>query len=443
MSSSSSLSNSSPRVAILGGGITGITLATLLERRGVDYQLFEAAPKLGGLCGSETIDGFTADVSGGHIIFSKHKPVLDFIFDALSEVGVQETKRKTGIYYRGRYVRYPFENGLADLPAEDNYACLSGYVHAYMERQAGTPQPENFEGWCKWRFGEGISENFMFPYNRKLWKTDLEEMSTRWVAGRVPDAPVDDVLRAATGVRTEGYQHQSVFWYPLEGGFERIVTAMAERLDAERLHIQTPVSQVTRRADGSGYDVDGEFFDKVISTIPLLELEKILDGIPDDVHAAFDKLDYLSLATVFVAIDAPPTTDRSWVYLPHPETGPFNRITHLSNYSERNAPPGKSSILSEVTYRGELDNGRSFQDGVVKNLADCSLLDPNRVLWTKSWKNKYAYIVFTHDLEPSLEKVRSHLKSVDIDILGRFGNYDYFNSDQCIKAVMDYVADWA
>jgi protoporphyrinogen oxidase len=427
------------KTAILGGGITGVTLAALLEKKGADWELFEGGSRLGGLCQSETVDGFVADRAGGHIIFSKHQEVMDFVLGALGEGNYHESVRKSAIYYRGKYVQYPFENGLADLPPEDNFDCLSGYVEANYHRRDGSEAPDNFRDWCLWRFGDGISKHFMFPYNEKIWKTPLHELSSRWVAGRVPDAPVEDVLRASIGIRTEGYRHQSVFYYPLKGGFETIVTAVASRLDQDRIHVDRKVQNVVKTEDG--YEVDGQHFDKVISTIPLQELHKTMPQVPDAVARAFGRLGYTSLASIIVAIDAPARTDRSWIYFPHPETGPFNRLTHLSNYSPGNAPEGASSVMLEVTYRGDLKIDQTYLDAIMKNVVDCEIADADKILFAKAFQNKYAYILYRQDLEENLEIVKSWLNRQGIDILGRFGNYDYFNSDQCIKAVMDYVAE--
>lgn len=428
------------KTAILGGGITGVTLADRLTAKNIDWTLFEAGPKLGGLCGSETHDGFVGDISGGHIIFSKSKEVMNYLLEALGPNGAHQSKRNTFIYYRGKYVQYPFENGLYDLPKEDNYECLAGYVDAHMKRKLGAPEPENFKDWSLWRFGKGICEKFMFPYNEKIWKVDLSELSTRWVRGRVPDAPVEDVLRASVGIKTEGYVHQSIFYYPMTGGFEQMVLAIGNRLDQKRLRIGSPVKSLVR--SNGKYLVNGEAFDRVISTIPLKELVKVLDGVPADVTAAFGRLAHTSIASLLVAVDHPARYDHSWIYFPHPENGPFNRVTHLSNYSPNNAPPGKSSLMCEITYHDKMDVGPEFQRQCVKNLADCGLIDASKVLWTRVWTNKYAYILYRHDLEENLDVVKGWLKKQGIDILGRFGNYDYYNSDQCVKAAMEFAAGY-
>jgi len=46
--------------------------------------------------------------------FLKDKEVLEVIFNLLGD-NVVKNKRNTKILYKGRYVKYPFENGLHDL----------------------------------------------------------------------------------------------------------------------------------------------------------------------------------------------------------------------------------------------------------------------------------------------------------------------------------------
>ena len=43
------------------------------------------------------------------------------------------------------------------------------------------------------------------------------------VLARIPKPPMEDVLKSAIGIPTEGYLHQLHFYYPIEGGFEAMV----------------------------------------------------------------------------------------------------------------------------------------------------------------------------------------------------------------------------
>jgi len=64
------------KTAILGGGLSGLSLARLLHERGDEVVVLEAEEQYGGLCRSLTENGFTFDIGGSHIIFSRDKEVL-------------------------------------------------------------------------------------------------------------------------------------------------------------------------------------------------------------------------------------------------------------------------------------------------------------------------------------------------------------------------------
>src|SRR5262245_8468068 len=109
------------KVGVLGAGVSGLSLAHFLEKRGHDVEVFEASSAAGGLCASETVDGYVADKAGGHIIYSTDREVLSFVLGILGDGGAVESRRETRIFHHGNWVTYPFENGLADLPAQHNF----------------------------------------------------------------------------------------------------------------------------------------------------------------------------------------------------------------------------------------------------------------------------------------------------------------------------------
>ena len=423
------------KTAILGAGISGLALARFLVEGGLDstdLHLFEAAPKAGGLCHSKTVDGFTYDISGGHILFSKDAEALQWMKD---EGGGDEAfvrrDRNTKIRFEDRWVHYPFENGLGDLPPQANFDCLKGYVESWHARHgSGSEAPRDFKSWIQWRFGEGIARHFMDPYNEKIWKRDLEHISSGWVAGRVPDAPVDDVLKSAIGLRTEGYKHQAIFYYPVEGGFQAITDHMAARL-ADRIRLSTPVQRLDR--SGAGWEVDGEAFDCVVSTLPLTAMPAIVGDMPADVAGAMRGLEYNSMVTFLLALERPEHPDLSWIYLPHASQGPTNRVTYMSNYSPGNAPAGKTSFLCEVTVPGGVPApGAELEREVVDGMVAAGLMTRDELMFTDRSDVKHAYVVFDHGYDGRRAVSLEWLEANGIEPLGRFGRFDYDNSDQCV-----------
>ncbi|MEY2806126.1 MAG: protoporphyrinogen/coproporphyrinogen oxidase [Planctomycetia bacterium] len=423
------------KIAILGAGVSGLSLARFLVEGGVpadDLTLYESAPVAGGLCRSKTVDGYTYDVSGGHILYSKDKPALEWI---LAQGGGRErftsVERHTRIRYGQRWVNYPFENGLGDLPPEANFECLRGYVNAWHDRASrGTSAPQEFGAWVRWRFGAGIAEHFMDPYNEKVWKRAMHELTSDWVAGRVPDAPVEDVLRSSVGIRTEGYTHQSVFHYPLQGGFQAITDALHARL-AARVKLGHRVECVEKT--GSGWSVDGDMHDCVVSTLSLTDMPAIVRAMPSDAARACRELEYNGIVCILVALDRPEHPPLSWIYLPHASQGPANRVTYMSNYSPHLAPAGKSSFLCEVTVRGGAPcPGAQLEHEVVEGLVQSGIARRDEVLFTDRSEIRQAYVVFDHGYAARRQAALSWLEGHGITQLGRFGRFEYDNSDQCV-----------
>lgn len=428
------------KIAILGAGITGLSIGYKLAERApeVEFTLFERGERIGGLLASESRDGFTYDVAGGHIMYTKD-PALKAHLWGLLGGEVVESRRQTRIFYQGRYVNYPFENGLGDLPQADNFRCLKGYLDAHMARQAGAvPAPTNLREWILWRFGEGIAEAFMNPYNEKIWKSDLTDMSFEWVAGRVPDAPPDDVMRAAVGIRTEGYTHQLQFGYPLRGGFQSLAEATAAPI-RDRIRLGTPVERV-RRSD-AGWEVNGERFDRVVSTLPLRFVSDLLEDLDPEVDAAIRALQHLNVLCFLIGLEYPNRFPYSWIYLPHAENGPVNRLTHLGNYSPENCPPGCSSVMCEVTFRSheEAPDAAATLAQIIERLDAADIIDRTRVVSTSVSRADDAYIYYSLDFPRNIGLIRDHLDSIGFDTCGRTGRMEYFNTDHCVAAAFRYV----
>src|SRR6202011_2867883 len=260
-------------IGILGGGISGISLAAHLDE---NVEILEKRQRIGGLCGSIIDQGFTFDAAGPHIMFSKNKEVLGLMVSVLGD-NVHQKRRENRIWFKGRLVKYPFENDLASLPPEDNFECLYGYV----ANPRASDTPANLADWSYKTFGAGISEKYFIPYNRKLWNYDPEKIGLEFVS-RIPKPPMEDVLRSSIGIPTEGYLHQLYFYYPIEGGYEALVHAFAKQVRGA-IRTLCAVTEIAR--DGDGWRVstnDGAVhsYDTLVSTLPLHELLQVWRGAP-------------------------------------------------------------------------------------------------------------------------------------------------------------------
>ncbi len=419
-------------IGVLGGGLSGLALASRLR----DAEVLERDDRPGGLCRSLREDGFTFDPHGSHVLFSRNPEAMAF-YETLLEGNVCRRRRNTKVFYKGRYVKYPFENGLSDLPLEDNLACVLGYVQAYAARLAGTaPTPTNFKEWMYARFGKGITETYLLPYNEKIWKTPAEAMGIEWVEGRVPDPPLEDVLKASLGIPTEGYVQQLNFLYLREGGVESLIRGLLPRVP--RMRTGFAVTSIRRKGDGwiVGDGSEQREYDELVATIPIPELVRALADAPKDVRVAGEALTHRALVTVMVGIAHPHLNDFSWVYFPTPEDGRFNRISFPSNFSDRAAPEGTSSAMAEITCEVGDDvwssSDEALAEHVVERANHLGIFRRADVTFARVARTPYAYVVFDRNHRRNLDCVTAYAKKMGMHLLGRFGQFEYINTDQVI-----------
>jgi len=429
-------------IAIIGGGLTGLTLGYLMNQKNLNFKILEKEYNCGGLLKTINENGFIFDYGGSHIIFSKNRKILDFMINFLKNNKIRN-RRDTRILYEGHYVKYPFENGLSDLPRQDNFECLYQFIQNLVIKEKGLlKSPINMKDWFYYTFGSGIAEKYLIPYNEKIWKYPLEEMSPVWVE-RIPQPPVEDIIKSSLGIPTEGYTHQLFFYYPSLGGIQSLAKAIENPIK-DKIITNFEVKSI-KKEDGkwvvSNKKQELEF-DKLISTIPLPELFKALDNIPPKVLEAVNNLRFNSLITVGIGINKPKINNFSWIYIPDKNIL-THRISFPSNYSPYVVPEGASSILAEITYRnGDEISKMSNNEIIEKTVSDLDklgIINKNDVILTTIHNFKYAYVIYDLNYKKTLEIIFDYLREIGIDSIGRFGSWEYANMDRIIEIVKDYA----
>jgi len=429
--------------AILGGGLSGLTLARFLHEKGDDVVVLEAEPDYGGLCRSRINKGFTFDTGGSHIIFSRDAEVLAFTRRMIAG-NEQRNSRNTKIFYKQHLVKYPFENGLSDLPSEDRFFCINEFIKTLIAVESGEhPPPKNFREWIYYTFGKGIAECYMIPYNEKIWKYPTNQMSLHWVDGRIPRPPVEDVIRSAIGIETEGYTHQSVFSYPLDGGIEALIRAIAEPIN-KFIRTGFRITKITR--SGMVWQISNGIeiieADRCICTIPLQRLLPCLEDVPAEVKKAAGALRYNSLVCVNIGIRGH-VPDISWLYVPDPDLGKTNRISFPSRYSQHVAPAGCNAILAEITHHPGDEIATMTDDDLIKQVTEMlqkmGILKTDHVIFSSVERQPFAYVIYDLDYQKNIALVKDYCRHVGIPLVGRFAQFEYLNMDGCIRSAMDFV----
>lgn len=421
-----------PTLGILGGGISGLSLASLLRR---PAEVLEADARPGGLTRTFGRNGFLSDV-GGHIMFSKDREVLDLMVRTLGD-NVAQRRRNNKVLYEGTYVKYPFENGLGALPKEVAYDCL---LH-FLKNDAKPPPHANFEEWMYYSFGKAITERYLLPYNRKIWKMPPSEMGIEWVE-RVPRPPLEDVVKSAMGIETEGYTHQLHFFYPKTGGIESLAKAFAAQVRARQKLVTDYRVEKVRRRDGKWLVNDERAYDTLVSTLPIQTLLLALDDVPPRVADAADELRYNSLRVVMLGIARREGLDEmTAIYVPDPSVT-FHRVCFNCAFSPEMAPSGHASISCEITTNPgdgvyELSD-EELCERVHRELVRVGVLRPDdQVVERVCQREFYAYVVYDLGYAERTRTVVDWLRERGIHAAGRFAEHVYVNMDACVRRALD------
>ena len=164
-------------------------------------------------------------------------------------------------------------------------------------------------------------------------------------------------------------------------------------------------------------------------------LPGVIEGLDAGAAQAMTELSYNSITCVLLALDRPKHPDLSWIYLPHESQGPANRVTYMSNYSPGNAPEGQNSLMCEITSPGgQPIAGPELEQQTIDGLIHAGLMTREELLFTDRESSRFAYIVYDAPFEARRKTALDGLAAFGIEALGRFGQYEYWNSDQCVIA---------
>ncbi len=395
---------------------------------GKDYAVLERDGEVGGLSRSVTTRGYVFDLAP-HIFFTGSQYVNGLVKELLNDDLIRQ-RRRAYIYTLGTYVEYPFEVNLHGLPQRVIDECIEGARHR------PEIEPTNFMKWISTTMGEGVARHYMVPYNEKIWKYPLERMNTEWIAGRVPAPGVEEMIEGAEGKVERDYGPNAYFLYPRLGGIGAIPNALASRV--QNISLESNVSgirqkgkhlEVTYQKRGEPKKLEA---DRVLSSVPLPELVKMIDSAPEDVIKASEALIYNSLACFNIGVDRRAISDKHWLYFPEKKY-PFNRISFPMNLSPETVPKGKSSVVVEVTYRGARPDAEETKGRVGEGLVDAGILrDDDTLEVFDALDFRYAYVVYDLDHRRKVNLIHGYLNSIGVSPMGRFGEWEYLNMDKAI-----------
>lgn len=411
---------------ILGAGLAGLSAAYHLKG---EYEIYEKELRVGGLCRTENLGGFQFDYAV-HILYSSDAYAAHLIRGLLGDNFTAQAK-SAWVYSKGVLTPFPFQANTYGLPVEVVKECILGLIRARYEGNSHGP-PRDFEGWVLRTFGEGIARHFMLPFNRKLWAIPLRQMTHEWIADRVLQPELEEVLEGALREQSKIFGPNAQFWYPREGGMEALPRAFLPHIRG--LHLESEVVEISPREKRIRLR-NGEIrpYRRLIFSLPLPALLDLIEDLPPQVRRATAVLEHNTILAVNLGVEREAISDKHWIYYPE-ERFVFHRISLPMNFSPSMAPAGKSSITVEIaTSRHKPVEREGLVDRVIENLVEAGILkDKGEVSVTQVLELTPAYVIYTHPHRESVSLVHGFLRENDIYPCGRFGDWEYLNMDHAI-----------
>jgi protoporphyrinogen oxidase len=411
-------------VAVLGAGLTGLSASLHLGRARVGHRLFEREAVAGGHAVTVEEGGFRFDRTG-HLLHLRDPAMQALAYELLPEGQYRKLQRRSAVFSHGVYTRYPFQANTFGLPPEVAFECVSGFVEAHFAQHQA--EPRDFEQFCLRHFGSGISRHFMLPYNSRLWGVPPSEITSEWCQRFVPLPRIEDVLRGALGAQTPELGYNASFLYP-ELGMGSFSAALAARTPVE-------LGRAPRRIDlqrrSLVFDDDELPFDVLVSSVPLPSLLRLLGELPAAVSDAASKLRATHLHYLDLGLRVPNPNPYHWIYVPE-ERYPFYRVGCYSHFSDKLAPPGKSSLYVELVDRRAPNPERVLPD-VIAGLRALGLLksDDDIELWRLRTID-YAYVIYDHHYRAALDVIEPWLAAQRIVSSGRYGGWNYSSMEDAL-----------
>lgn len=381
---------------ILGAGPSGLALAHTLADQGVPRDQLVVVEKesvAGGLCRSQEVDGAPLEIGGGHFLDLRRKEVLDFLFRFLPATEWETYQRVAKINLRGQEIDHPLESNLWQLTRADQVDYLMSIAQAGCV--SGQPMPALFSDWVRWKLGERLAQDYMLPYNRKIWSMDLDRLGTYWLY-KLPDVSFRDTLMSCLEGKPYGaLPAHGTFLYPKRYGYGEVWRRMGEAL-GDRLVTDCPVTAI----DLASRTVNGRWrAGTIISTIPWTLWPRVA-AVPAPIVARIGELVNVSIDVDYHAENLP--SRAHWIYEPRED------LVHHRLLARHNFCHGS---------RGHWTETNVARSGPAVGFRH---------------RNEFAYPVNTCSKREAMAEILTWAKGHGVIGAGRWGTWEHMNSDVAV-----------
>jgi protoporphyrinogen/coproporphyrinogen III oxidase len=376
------------RIAIIGGGISGLSAAFALEQRRsagapLEYVLFESAPRLGGVLLTECLDDCL--VEAGPDSFLTEKPWAADLCRQLGLadqlIGSRDAERRTYIVTRGRLV--PIPDGLMFMVPTKILPAVFSPLFPFNTKLRMAREwffkprlgpDETVASFVERHYGATIVDRLVDPLLAGVYGGAASELSAPAVLPRFIEMERNygSLARAMLAARKKIAPHEArrPIFTSLKSGMQQLADALVARLDSSAQRPNTPVHELQPKIDGWTVfsPVPSGLFDAVVVAIPAPAAAALLQTAGAGLASELRSVHYTSSITVALGYghDVRRSLPPGFGFLvPRSEGKRMLASTFVHNKFPHRAPPDRALLRCFV--------GGS-RDEPVLDLADAEIL---------------------------------------------------------------------
>ncbi len=296
-------------IAVIGAGLTGLTTAYYLKKKGVDVTVFEQSGRPGGVIQSVSHDGFIYENGPSTGVLGT--PEVVELLEELSDLCTLEVADKTAKY------RWIWKNGRwHDLPSgltggmTTPLFTLTDKLRLLGEpfRKPGSDPNETLANLVRRRMGESFLQYAVDPFVLGIYAGDPEQLVPRYALPKLYRLEqkygsfIGGSIKKAREPKTEREKKATREVFSVKGGLSNLIRALVTKTGTDCIHLNAGGLKVQPAQAGYEISCRGEIHhvDQVISTVGAYALKKIFEFLPANTCAKIERLNYARVVQVSV-----------------------------------------------------------------------------------------------------------------------------------------------
>ncbi len=399
-------------ILIIGGGITGISLASFLETS--DYLIIEKDSELGGYCKTTISNDYIWDYSG-HFFHFNNNEFKNYLVDNI-DCEIVTVNKVCYVYYNKKIIDYPFQNNIHQLNENEYLECLEGL------KNKEDLTINTFTDYIVSNLGNAICNKFVKPYNQKLYACDLDQLDFD-AMGRFFPKPLD-YNRYSSGVNFNQKQttYNDTFIYPKGGSYE-FVKSLLKRVNSNNISVNNEVLSININEKIVITSKGTIKYNKLVNTIPFNHLLKICGE-------ASKNLTWNKVIVFNMGFDSPSDIDANWIYYPGNEI--FYRVGFYNNIFKTD----KMSLYVEIGMKhNELFDEKVTLNSILNDLQSVGIIKKQKLIDYQVIVMNPAYVHITKESKSIYSKWCEKNNTKGFYSIGRYGSWTYCSiEDNIIQA---------